>query len=94
MPKNSITIETDENYNDWATDVLSEMTLSLFDDPRYMRPVTDDDIEDGVDADWMYVCTRRGQQLLEGWKDRLTSMGYAKFPDGEIDVQNYHIEDL
>jgi len=88
MPKNSIEINNAEDYCAWASDVLSEMTETIMDDKRYVRPVTEED--EDIDPDWTFIFTRKGQEMVCNWHNRLVALGEAKFPGEEIEVENWH----
>lgn len=89
MPKNSIEIKTSEDYCCWASDVLSEMTESILGDNRYTRPVTEEDLE-VVDDHWTHIFTERGQDMVLNWRRRMIAIGEEKFPEDEIEIENWH----
>ena len=89
MPKNSIKINNANDYCCWATDVLSGMTESILGDNRYARPVTDDDLE-VVEDHWTYIFTRKGQKMVRNWHRRLVALGEVKFPEDEMEIENWH----
>jgi len=89
MPRNSIEINNSEDYCAWASDVLSEMTGSIIGDERYTSPVTEDDLEI-VEDHWTHIFTKRGQNMVINWHRRLVALGEAKFPDDEMEIENWH----
>jgi len=88
MPRNSIEINNSGDYCSWASDVLSEMTESIIEDSRYCRPVTEED--EDIDPDWTFIFTRKGQEMIDNWHRRLVALGEAKFPDDEMEIENWY----
>lgn len=46
-----------------------------------------------LDEEWEYVFTRKGQQLVDHWTDRLYRIGAVLFPNVEIEIHNWHYEE-
>ena len=80
-----------DDFNCIATDIFDEFLMSLQDDLRFVRPVTDnDETEEGID----FLYTKRGTYLAEKRRERLSKVG-CKYVDGdEIEIESHLYQEV
>lgn len=84
MIKENRNINTADDYNEWATEMLHCMIERVQELPWSTRRPNEDD---PVDDDFSFMWTRRAIRLIEDYKSRLYRVGDKYFPN-EIEIED------
>lgn len=91
MAKPKIECNDVDDFNCIATDIFHEFLLSLQEDFRFVRPVTEcDELDDRFD----FIYTRRGLYLAEKMRERLSDVGTKYFDADEIEIESFLLQDF
>lgn len=80
-------IETDDDYSEYAAQLVDEYCEELGKDPAMSIPV--DQYEGPVEDGWTHVWSTKASRLIDQEINMWTMLGLQHWPDGDIDIQQH-----
>lgn len=89
-------LETVDDFNDIATEILENFAKDLIDDQEYFILTEEEKESIGINEDGVFVYTKRADNLLKKMHERLCKVGNYHFPNplDEVRIETDYFREL
>jgi len=78
-----------DEFNDYCCDALENFCESIQDDPRYIRPLDDEEKEEHYVTGFTFLYTRKGSQMIDRFIERMGKVGMKYYKEVEINISSH-----